>query len=418
MEKKTLKLWWNESSAIQKIIIFGFIGIIGLAIALNGGNSAEKKLKECLKITGYNFSGACQMGSVTGDATITIDKDGNYASVTYSAMGSQATESGKLINLILEEGGPENTCRIVGDWQVDGNASKGTRFSFGVFAETPNTIICQISNSQFAYYDNMTLAAEDFIKVKEILKSSQQKNEASIAKPNTTIVPPAPDGNISNNGAETIENPSPAENDMLTDDLYWIKDEKEIVVKYKGYEEGDLIHFTFESNNGDEYDFSAFPTACPYIDQNNQFKTEYKDKIFKINWQSLEPKGTGENQYPYNRITNIQFAEHNSKSTLLATPFYIISTAAVQTEAEAKALAKKLQTQGKQSGYLWIPDYPSLSGTNYYSVYIGPYYSQYECEVATEEYRILNPKAYGLLVSTENKRVQINGIGKVITTRK
>jgi len=93
--------------------------------------------------------------------------------------------------------------------------------------------------------------------------------------------------------------------------------------------------------------------------------------------------------------------------------FYIINVAATKTEKEAKLRVRQLQNEGYQADYLWIPDYASLSGANYFSVYIGPFDSQYECEVATEDYRKMQPSAYGLLVSQQDKRVQINGIGKV-----
>lgn len=98
--------------------------------------------------------------------------------------------------------------------------------------------------------------------------------------------------------------------------------------------------------------------------------------------------------------------------------FYIVNVAAVKTESQAIAKATKLKNTGNSSGYLWIPDYASLSGAQFYSVYIGPYSTQYDCEVATEEYRKIHPDAYGLLVSQDRKRVQINGIGKVIVTQK
>ena len=95
--------------------------------------------------------------------------------------------------------------------------------------------------------------------------------------------------------------------------------------------------------------------------------------------------------------------------------FYIIAVNAVKTEVQAKSAAQVLENNGYASGYLWIPDYQSLSGAELYSVYIGPYSTQYECEVATEDYRNIQPDAYGLLVSQQRKRVQINGIGKVKT---
>lgn len=93
--------------------------------------------------------------------------------------------------------------------------------------------------------------------------------------------------------------------------------------------------------------------------------------------------------------------------------FYIINIAAMKTENDAKTKVRELENNGYKSDYLWIPDYASLSGAKFYSVYIGPYSTQYDCEVATEEYRKKHPEAYGLLVSQDNKRVQINGIGKV-----
>jgi hypothetical protein len=93
--------------------------------------------------------------------------------------------------------------------------------------------------------------------------------------------------------------------------------------------------------------------------------------------------------------------------------FYIINVAAIKTESDAKTKVQELKKKGYKSDYLWIPDYASLSGALFYSVYIGPYSTQYDCEVATEEYRKKHTEAYGLLVSQDNKRVQINGIGKV-----
>lgn len=96
--------------------------------------------------------------------------------------------------------------------------------------------------------------------------------------------------------------------------------------------------------------------------------------------------------------------------------FYILNVAAVKTRTEAQKQAENLRRQGYDADYLWIPDYASLSNAPYFSVYIGPYFSQQECEVATENYRMSEPSAYGLLVSQDNIRVQINGIGKVKIT--
>ena len=98
--------------------------------------------------------------------------------------------------------------------------------------------------------------------------------------------------------------------------------------------------------------------------------------------------------------------------------FYILNVAAVATESEAKLKSQEYTRKGYQSSYLWIPDYASLSGAKFYSVYIGPFSTQYECELATDKYKKQFPGSYGLLVSQDNKRVQINGIGKVTVTEK
>ena len=94
--------------------------------------------------------------------------------------------------------------------------------------------------------------------------------------------------------------------------------------------------------------------------------------------------------------------------------FYIINVSAIKDAVSARKKVNELRSMGYESDYLWIPDYNSLSGAEYYSVYIGPFFSQYECEEATEAYRQRHPDAYGLLVSQDNVRVRINGIGKII----
>lgn len=98
-------------------------------------------------------------------------------------------------------------------------------------------------------------------------------------------------------------------------------------------------------------------------------------------------------------------------------PFYILNVAAFKREDEAISMVGKLQNDGYQANYLWIPDFESLSKKEYYSVYIGPFSAQKECEIAVEEYREnVDPNAYGLLVSQENKRVKITGINRIKVT--
>lgn len=95
------------------------------------------------------------------------------------------------------------------------------------------------------------------------------------------------------------------------------------------------------------------------------------------------------------------------------TPVYIINISAVESEKLAQEGVAKLIKEGYKAGYLWIPDYASLNGAKYFCVFIGPFLTQNKCEVEVEEYRKVNSSVYGLLVSQENKRVEIRGIGKV-----
>ena len=94
-------------------------------------------------------------------------------------------------------------------------------------------------------------------------------------------------------------------------------------------------------------------------------------------------------------------------------PVYIINVTAFVYENDAIKKVSWYRKAGYQAGYLWIPDYPSLSGKRLFVVFLGPYYSQKSCELATENYKKVWPDAYGVLVSMENKRVEIRGIGKV-----
>ncbi len=121
-------------------------------------------------------------------------------------------------------------------------------------------------------------------------------------------------------------------------------------------------------------------------------------------------KGSNEGEAPPpNAGENVPSASASIKD------FYIINTMAVNTEQAARNEKEKLVAKGYKAGYLWIPDYPSLSKARLFTVYIGPFFSQFNCELAVENYRKDHPDAYGTLVSDSKRRVQINGLGKVYT---
>ena len=98
--------------------------------------------------------------------------------------------------------------------------------------------------------------------------------------------------------------------------------------------------------------------------------------------------------------------------------FYIIAVSIASSDTEAMDKVNSLKSEGYNSDFLWIPDYKSLSGAEYFSVFIGPFRSESECAIAVQEYRKSNPSAYGLLVSNEStKRVSITGLNKIKITK-
>ncbi len=102
--------------------------------------------------------------------------------------------------------------------------------------------------------------------------------------------------------------------------------------------------------------------------------------------------------------------ENNESTERLKPPFYIINTAAVKLEAAAISKAQVLSDDGYKADYLWIPDYASLSGAEFFSVFLGPYKTKEECAIILDKYQSVNPKAYGTLVSHDSKREVVHGL--------
>ena len=107
-------------------------------------------------------------------------------------------------------------------------------------------------------------------------------------------------------------------------------------------------------------------------------------------------------------------AMDNEPMQKIEPPFFIINTAAVTSEDAAIRKAQALEKEGYLADYLWIPDYPSLSGAEFYSVYIGPYKTKTECAIVLDKYHAVAPKAYGTLVSYEPGRVVVNGLDDAV----
>ena len=120
----------------------------------------------------------------------------------------------------------------------------------------------------------------------------------------------------------------------------------------------------------------------------------------------------GEAQIVQSELNTAPEADINNKD------FYIIAVSIASSDTEAMDKVNSLKSEGYNSDFLWIPDYKSLSGAEYFSVFIGPFRSESECAIAVQEYRKSNPSAYGLLVSNESsKRVSITGPNKIKITK-
>jgi hypothetical protein len=105
---------------------------------------------------------------------------------------------------------------------------------------------------------------------------------------------------------------------------------------------------------------------------------------------------------------------HVIEEPSLKNDFFIIPVSALKTKENAISEKEKLISAGYKADYLWIPNYkPSLGVNEYYSVYIGPFSTQYQCEIAIDNYRLSNPKSYGLRVCKGKPKLRIGGVNEV-----
>jgi len=100
------------------------------------------------------------------------------------------------------------------------------------------------------------------------------------------------------------------------------------------------------------------------------------------------------------------------------TPRYVVNIAAYKKETQAQERAEQLKQQhGYKAGYLWPPDFNSLSNTELWVVFIGPYRDMDDCILAVESYRKIDPKVYAVKVGQQHERVEIRGRNKIKRTR-
>lgn len=87
---------------------------------------------------------------------------------------------------------------------------------------------------------------------------------------------------------------------------------------------------------------------------------------------------------------------------------YIIVTGSFTDEVNARNYVQTMKTEGTvNAGYLWIPDYPSLSGKPFYATFIGPYQSYTDCEENLRTLKVNSRFWYGKKVSYDPEQIEI-----------
>lgn len=87
---------------------------------------------------------------------------------------------------------------------------------------------------------------------------------------------------------------------------------------------------------------------------------------------------------------------------------YVIITGSFAEENYARGYVSNMKNQGYSNvGYLWIPDYPSLSGKQFYASFIGPYQSYTECENNLRTLKVNSRFWYGKKVSYSSEQIEI-----------
>tara|TARA_B110000285_G_scaffold194199_1_gene223698 strand:- start:250 stop:1704 length:1455 start_codon:yes stop_codon:yes gene_type:complete len=150
--------------------------------------------------------------------------------------------------------------------------------------------------------------------------------------------------------------------------------------------------------------------APPEVEELAENESSYDESMEEELETETPPPAVDVPPLTYKLFKKIDLSKKPEKE--ISPPFYIINTAAVKIESEAKKKVQALEEEGYKAGYLWIPDYASLSGAEYFTVFIGPFETKQECAIAVDNYHSINPKAYGTLVSHDPGRVTVGGLNE------
>jgi hypothetical protein len=96
---------------------------------------------------------------------------------------------------------------------------------------------------------------------------------------------------------------------------YTIGPLQKVKAKFVGYEEGDLVHYIFEDEVGNSYEFSVIPNTYQLVVNNSTSEygvapnNKYLNKTFALSWKHLEPKYNEEMEYPFQVVLNIELLQ-------------------------------------------------------------------------------------------------------------
>lgn len=87
---------------------------------------------------------------------------------------------------------------------------------------------------------------------------------------------------------------------------------------------------------------------------------------------------------------------------------FVIITGSFANETNARDYAASMKKDNySNTGYLWIPDYPSLSGRQLYATFIGPFQSYADCENNLRSLKVNSRFWYGKKVSYNPEQIEI-----------
>jgi hypothetical protein len=215
---------------------------------------------------------------------------------------------------------------------------------------------------------------------------------------------------------------------------------KSTTIRYKDFSFGDLAHYTFtDVTTGEEEELEFDETqpknwetawnelmnlcseenkGCPLTGQLYKAEMEYKlADIYDWNGEGLVKTGKKEMRWLVTRFNKISGNNENNNSVsylgnngklIYKSDCFVIITGSFTYEKDVINDVSRMRNEGySNAGYIWIPDYPSMSGKQLYAPFIGPFQSYEECKKNLQSLSKTGRFWYGLKVSYTPQRVEI-----------